>query len=83
MPKITITTDEATLRKLRGEAASCNLSVSRFVGELLKEKFAADDAYERTMADFVSRGPYLQPEPREDGRAWPTRTKLYDRKVLE
>ena len=82
MPNLTITADEATLRRLRVEAATRNISVSRFVGELLKEKFAADDAYECAMTDFFSRGPYLEPEPRDDGRAWPSRDELYDRKVL-
>lgn len=82
MPNLTITADEATLRRLRVEAAARNLSVSRFVGELVKEKFATDDAYEKAMVDFFYRGPYLHPEPREDGRVWPTRTELYDRKLL-
>lgn len=82
MPNLTITADEATLRRLRIEAATRNVSVSRFVGELVKEKFAADDAYERAMTDFFSRGPYLSPEPRDDNRSWPSRDQIYDRKVL-
>ncbi|WP_156480740.1 hypothetical protein [Thauera humireducens] len=52
------------------------------VGDLVKEKFAADDAYARAMTDFFSRGPYLQAKSREDGRAWPSRHALYDRKAL-
>lgn len=82
MPNLTITADEATLQRLRVEAATRNISVSRFVGELVKEKFAADDAYERSMTDFFSRGPYLEAQAREDGRAWPSRDELYDRKGL-
>lgn len=82
MPNLTITADESTLRRLRIEAATRNLSVSRFVGELVKEKFAADDAYEQAMSDFFSRGPYIETHPREDGRAWPSRDELYDRKGL-
>jgi hypothetical protein len=46
---------------------------SRFVGELVKEKFAADDADERAMTGFSSRGPYIEALSREDGRAWPSR----------
>ena len=82
MPNLTITADESTLRRLRIEAATRNLSVSRFVGELVKEKFAADDAYEQAMSDFFSRGPYIEAQPREEGRAWPSRDELYDRKGL-
>ena len=82
MPNLTITADEATLQRLRVEAATRNISVSRFVGELVKEKFAADDAYERAMTDFFSRGPYIEAPSREDGRAWPSRDELYDRKGL-
>jgi hypothetical protein len=72
MPNMTITADEETLRRARIEAAKRNLSVSRFIGEILKEKFSEEDEYERAMEDFFSRGPYLEPPPREDGRSWPT-----------
>lgn len=83
MPNLTITADEATLKRLRVEAATRNISVSRFVGEILKEKFGSDDAYDRAMSDFFSRGAYLEPPSRDDGRAWPTRSQLYERKVLK
>lgn len=82
MPNSTITADEATLQRLRVEAATRNICVSRFMGELVKEKFAADDAYERAMAGFSSRGPYIEALSREDGRAWPSRDERYDRKGL-
>lgn len=82
MPNLTITTDEATLQRLRVEAASRNISVSRLVGDLVKEKLAADDAYARAMTDFFSRGPYIEAQSREDGRAWPSCHELYDRKAL-
>lgn len=83
MPNLTITADEETLQRLRVEAATRNISVSRFVGEILKEKFGADDEYERAMADFFSRAPYLDPPARDDGRSWPKREELYGRPVLE
>jgi hypothetical protein len=83
MPNMTITADEDVLRRVRVEAATRNVSVSRFVGELLREKFDAEDQYEKAMADFFSRGPYLSPPAREDGRSWPTREELYDRQVLK
>jgi hypothetical protein len=83
MPNMTITADEATLQRARIEAAKRNISVSRFVGEVLKEKFQEDDDYERAMKDFFSRGPYLEPPARDDGRSWPKREDLYDRQTLK
>jgi hypothetical protein len=81
MPSLTINASEEVLQRLRIEAASRHLSVSRYVGELVKEKFVADDAYEQAMADFFSRDAYLSPPKREDGRSWPTREELYDREA--
>ncbi|MDR0672849.1 MAG: hypothetical protein LBF93_04125 [Zoogloeaceae bacterium] len=82
MSSLTINASEEVLQRLRMEAASRHLSVSRYVGELVKEKFMIHDAYEEAMADFFSRSAYLSPPKREDGRDWPTREELYDRKVL-
>jgi hypothetical protein len=83
MANVTITADDEVLQRARIEAARRNLSLSRFLGELLKEKFSEDDAYDRAMADFFARGPYLDPPVREDGRRWPAREELYDRQVLK
>lgn len=83
MPNMTITADEETLQRARVEAAKRNVSVSRFVGEILKEKFQEDDEYDRAMQEFFSRGPYLEPPARKDGRSWPTRDEIYDRQVLK
>lgn len=40
-----------------------------------------DNDYERAMADFFSRGSYLEPERQSDGRSWPGRQALYERMV--
>jgi hypothetical protein len=80
MPNLTISADEETLRRARIEAARRGLSVSRLVGEVLKERFAEDDAYERSMQDFFSRGPYLDPPAREDRRRWPSRDEIHERR---
>jgi hypothetical protein len=82
MPSLTINASEEVLQRLRVEAASRHLSVSRYVGELVQEKFMTNDAYEQAMADFFSRDAYLAPPEREDGRSWPAREELYDRKAL-
>ncbi len=83
MANVTITAEEEILQRARVEAARRNQSLSRFLGELLKEKFAQEDEYERAMKDFFARGPYLDPPVREDGRRWPGREELYDRKCLK
>lgn len=85
MPNLTITTDEETLRWARVEAAKQNVSVSKLVGDLLAKYRKQDDEYERAMQDFFSREPWLLPDepPRADGRRWPTREELYDRKCLK
>ena len=79
MANLTISADPEVLRRVRIEAATRGQSVSRFVGEVLRLKFQADDAYELAMTDFFARGPYLEPPQREDGRAWPTRDELHGR----
>ncbi len=84
MTNVTITADEHVLQRARIEAARRNQSLSRFVGDLLKEKFSQEDEYDRAMKEFLARGPWPLPdEPaREDGRRWPRREELYDRKCL-
>jgi hypothetical protein len=83
MPNLTIIASDEILQRLRVEAATRNVSVSHFVGEIVREKFNADDEYERAMADFFSRAPYLSPPVRDDGRSWPTREEIHHRPVLE
>lgn len=83
MARLTITVDEQTLRRLRIEAIRHNTSVSRFVGQILHEKLRGDDdTYERAMADFFSRSPYLARPKGEDRRSWPTRSEIHDRPIL-
>lgn len=82
MTNVTITADEEVLQRARIEAARRNQSLSRFIGDLLKEKFAREDEYDRAMNDFFSRDPYLDSSVRADGRRWPRRDELYDRKCL-
>lgn len=84
MGNVTITADEKILQRARIEAARRNQSLSRFLGDLLKEKFAQEDEYDRAMKEFLARGPWPLPDepPREDGRRWPRREELYDRNCL-
>lgn len=78
MKNITITLDDETAAWLRVEAGRRSQSVSRLVGELLRERNEGLRTYERAMHEFLSR-------PRElvnIGVNRPTREELYDRAVL-
>jgi hypothetical protein len=74
MKNVTITVEEDVLEWARIKAARENSSVSRLVGQMLKEKCHQEDAYEvakRSALQFkslgISDGPYL------------TREEMYDR----
>lgn len=74
MKNLTITVEEDVLEWARIKAARDNTSVSRLVGQMLKEKCQQEDAYETAMRSALqfkswgkSDGPYL------------TRDEMYDR----
>ncbi|MBI4753991.1 MAG: hypothetical protein HY778_00895 [Betaproteobacteria bacterium] len=85
MANVTITANEEILQRARIEAARRNISLSRFLGDVLAEKFAGDDAYERAMREFLASPPWPLPDepPRADGRRWMRRDELYDRQGSE
>jgi hypothetical protein len=63
---VTITLDGATLAKARVKAAQSNLSLSRFIGNVVRENVGEkDDAYEVAMRAALAekpldlKGPYL------------------------
>jgi hypothetical protein len=80
MKNVTITLDEETARWARVHAAEKNVSLSRFVGELLRERMRQSREYELAMQRYLSRGPFKEltgpPEP------YPKREELYDRPVF-
>jgi hypothetical protein len=76
---LTITASDDVLRRVRVEAATRGVSVSRFVGEVLRDKFVEDDAHDRAMVEFFERDPYLDSEARADGCGWPTRDEIHQR----
>jgi hypothetical protein len=76
MEKVTITLDEKVAAWARQHAARRNISLSRFVGELLEKTMRESREYERAMRQYLSRGP----APLKRGRArYPSRDKLHDR----
>ena len=79
MQNVTITLEEEVARWARIRAAVENKSVSRLVGEMLKQYMNREEGYDSAMKDFLSRK--AQPISRA-ARKYPRRKDLYDRKVL-
>ena len=70
---ITMTVEEDVARWARMEAARKELSVSRMLGGILRERMAEEDQYESAMRRALSRkpfitsdGPYLSREQAHD-----------------
>lgn len=78
MKNITITLDEKTAAWARIHAAQRNQSLSRFVGEMLHEKMRESREYESAMRRFWAVGATNL----SDGKPYPSRDELYDRKNL-
>ena len=77
MKNVTITLDEDVARWARVCAARHDTSVSRLVGEMLREKMLKDSEYDAAMRRFLSRRPLPLLKP---GEKLPTREALHDRK---
>ena len=76
MKNVTITLDEKVASWARIRAAEQETSVSRLVGEMLKEKMRAEESYNAAMQYYLSKAPNLIKEP---GTKYPTREKLHER----
>jgi hypothetical protein len=79
MKNVTITLDEETAQWVRVQAAIRETSVSRLVGEILKQERLQDADYQSAMTRFLAR----EPETLKMADAkYPERERLYDRSVL-
>lgn len=79
MKNITITLDEDTAAWAREHAARRQLSLSRFVSEMLAERMRESAEYDQAMRRWLSRGPSrLQ----AGGGRYPTREEAHDRTGL-
>jgi hypothetical protein len=74
---VTVTLEEDVAQWARIEAARRDTSVSRLLGELLKERMTAQDDYARAMRRALGRKPFL----RSTGR-YLTREEAHDRSRL-
>ena len=76
---ITVTLDEETARWARVEAAKQDKSVSRLIGDLLRERMEDDRRYEAARARYLSQEPGLHRRPAE---RYPARDELHERARL-
>ena len=74
---MTVTLEEDVARWARIEAARRDTSVSRLLGELLKERMAGQDEYARSMRRALGRKAFLS----STGR-YLTRDEAHDRSRL-
>jgi hypothetical protein len=65
---VTVTLEEDVARWARIEAARQDTSVSRLLGELLKERMMAQNNYDRAMRRSLGRKPFLRSDGRYLGR---------------
>jgi hypothetical protein len=79
MKKLTISLDEETAHLARIRAAERSLSVSRYIGEVLRKELRHDDAYEAAYRAWRAEKPFPLKGPPEP---YPKREDLYDRSVL-
>ncbi len=76
MKNVTITLDENVARWARVRAAELNTSVSRLVGEMLREKMLDEEKYSQACREYLSQKPLLLRKP---GAKYPKREELYGR----
>lgn len=75
MKNVTITMDDEVARWARMAAAEREMSLSRFVGELLRERMKQNRAYEQAMHEFLA----MTPTGDSRGQPLPTRDEIHDR----
>lgn len=74
---VTVTLQEDVARWARLEAARNDTSVSRLLGEILRQRMTDDDQYQRALRRALGRKPFLK----TDGR-YPSREEIHDRARL-
>ena len=74
---VTVTLEESVARWARVEAARQETSVSRLLGEILKERMVKESSYQESMHRFLSTKPFLK----TDGR-YLSREEVHDRAHL-
>jgi hypothetical protein len=73
---VTVTLEEDVARWARVYAARRDSSLSRVLGDMLRERMAEEDKYEKAMRRALARKPFLK----SNGR-YPSREELHDRRL--
>jgi hypothetical protein len=76
---LTITLDEETARLARIRASEREMSLSRYIGEVLRRELRHDDAYEAAYRAWRAEKPFPL---KGASQPYPKREELYDRPVL-
>jgi hypothetical protein len=76
MKNVTVSMEESVADWVRVYAAQQNMSVSRFLGETLKERMEQETSYENAHRRFLEKKPMVL---REHGQSYPKRDELHDR----
>jgi len=76
MKNVTITLDEEVVRWAKVWAAQHDTSVSRILGETLREKMLTENSYESAQRRFLSRKPTAL---KSETESYPNRDQLYER----
>jgi hypothetical protein len=79
LKNVTVTLDEETLAAARRQAAERGMSVSRYVGEVLRQHAGKGDPYVEAYRAWRAEKPLQLKGPPEK---YPKREELYDRPVL-
>jgi hypothetical protein len=79
MKNVTVTLDEDTAARARVQAAERKMSLSRYIGEVLRKELRHSEEYEAAYRAWRARKPFplkgrLQP--------YPKREELHDRPVF-
>jgi len=81
MKNITITLDDETAEWARVQAAQHGVSLSRFVGEVIRKQVPQAREYEQAMNRWLARREFDKPLT-VPGEKLPTREEIYDRPVF-
>lgn len=79
MKNVTVTLDEQTAERARVKAAEHKMSLSRYIGEVLRRQLGHDDAYEAAYRAWRKSKPLPLKGPPEP---YPKRDEIYDRPVF-
>lgn len=79
MKNVTVTLDEDVARWARIRAAELDTSVSRMLGELLREQMGRELTYHTQMHQYLVREPQPLSAP---GSRYPLRDELHERSDL-